>query len=432
MFKLTSKSQHKIKQVFQKQLFKDSFWMILFNIISSGIGFTYFVILARYLGAESYGIFVGVKSVWAIVFPFIGLGMSDILIQKVSRDASEFPRHLGNALISLIVSLILAIISIFPLVILVFPKISPLFILLILLGDLAGTRIYHIAKSCFIANHQIKAASQCSAVYMFGKLVSVICLPLFSESSYLVAWGFLYFIGSLTPGLFLMVVVCRKLGFPIYDLTNFPWLSLKEGFFFSLSASAVTINSEVDRSMLVALDSPIAAGIYGAGYRFIDIGFLPIMSVLSASYARFFKHGEKGLSGTIEFAKKLFPSAVMYGLLFGLCLIIFAPFTPKLLGEEYLEAKNVLFWLSPVILLGGIQFLAADSLTGAGFQRSRSFIQVAAAALNISLNFILIPIYSWKGAIAATLCSESFKTILLWLTVIILYIKEKRLRSMNN
>ncbi|NJL48285.1 MAG: hypothetical protein HC929_13390 [Leptolyngbyaceae cyanobacterium SM2_5_2] len=143
--------------------------------------------------------------------------------------------------------------------------------------------------------------------------------------------------------------------------------------------------------------------------------------MLGASYARFFKHGEAGIAGTIRFARKLIPIACLYGVICGVILILFAPFVAPLLGEDFAESAQVLIWLSPILLIAGLQYLAADSLTGAGFQRSRSFVQVAAAAVNVGLNLYWIPRYSWQGAIWATLTSELFKLVALWLIVGIVY-----------
>ena len=59
--------------------------------------------------------------------------------------------------------------------------------------------------------------------------------------------------------------------------------------------------------------------------------------------------------------------------------------------------------------------------TGAGHQKARSIVQVAAAVFNILLNFWLIPLYSWKGAAWATLISDSLRLICLWIIVFLIY-----------
>ena len=73
--------------------------------------------------------------------------------------------------------------------------------------------------------------------------------------------------------------------------------------------------------------------------------------------------------------------------------------------------------------IAAFQYLAADTLTGAGHQKARSIVQVGAALINVLLNIWLIRFYSWKGAAWATLISDSLRLICLWLIVFLLYRK---------
>lgn len=121
-------------------------------------------------------------------------------------------------------------------------------------------------------------------------------------------------------------------------------------------------------------------------------------------------------------SQKLLPIAGVYGIITSASLFLLAPFiVPLMLGKEYLASVEVLQWLAPIHLISYIQLLAADVLTGAGFQGYRSAIQVTSALLNLSLNLWLIPLFSWKGAASATLTSETLKTLGFWLVIVFLY-----------
>jgi O-antigen/teichoic acid export membrane protein len=106
-------------------------------------------------------------------------------------------------------------------------------------------------------------------------------------------------------------------------------------------------------------------------------------------------------------------------------LIFFAPWVTYILGDEYQNAIATVRWLAPMPILGSIQLLLADTLTGAGFQKTRSAIQVTTALGNVGLNFWLIPLYSWKGAVWATLSSDSFRIICLAIAVAWFYTQQK-------
>lgn len=420
------KIREKVSQISKKSFFRDSFWMLLAKVLSMVIQLAYFILLARYLGSEYYGIFEGTKAIWAIIFPFIGMGAGDILVQDVSRVSDAFPKRWGDTISVFLISIAIALIFIFPAVVLFLPTVPPIFILLTLIADLGGLKLCGLAERAFIANHQIKQASQYGMIYTISKLIGVLFLPLFPSEVRLQGWGVIYCLSSLLPAFILYMMIWTRIGKPIFRRDFLDLDSVKQGFFFSLSESASGINAQMDRAMLVSLASPAAAGIYSAGYRFIDMGYIPIFAIQGASYPRFFKHGEQGIRGTVGFAKKLMLPGLAYGILTLITLVFLAPFVQYILGEEFAQSSQVLLWLAPIHLLYMLQFLAADSLTGAGFQRSRSFIQVTAAVLNISLNLYLIPIYSWQGAIWATLSSELFKSVSLWIVVGLLYRRERK------
>ncbi len=410
----------------EKSLVNDSSWMLLNKFLSSVIQVGYFIFVARYLGSKNYGLFEGTKAIWGIIFPFVGLGMGNILIQYVSRDASQFSKTWGDTLLSYFLSFLVTLVVIFPCVAILFKSTPVLFILLVLLGDLVGLKLCGLANSAFIANHQVKQASVYGMLYVVSKFIAAMFLPLFPEDARLIAWGFLYCIGSIIPAIILLWMIQKRFGKPVFNFKSLDINNLKQGFYFSLSDSAGRINSQMDKTMLVVLATPEAAGLYSAGYRFIDMGYLPIFAIQGASYARFFQYGEEGLKGTLRFARTLLPFIIGYGLFTLIALAAFSPLVPRLLGDEFAESGSVLIWLSSVHLMYGLQYLASDSLTGAGFQRSRSFVQVGAALLNIGLNLYLIPLYSWRGAIWATLASEILKVVLLWLIVFFLRRREIR------
>ena len=189
---------------------------------------------------------------------------------------------------------------------------------------------------------------------------------------------------------------------------------MREGAYFSITLSSQNIYNDIDKTMLARLATLEAAGIYGAAYRIIDVSFTPVRSLLYASYARFFQSGVSGIRGTLAFSVKLLPYAVGYGLLASLVLFLFAPVLPYILGKEYTETVLALRWLSLLPLLKSIHYFAADSLTGAGFQGTRSICQLVTAFLNVGLILWLIPAYSWRGAAWASIATDLVLALAMW------------------
>ena len=415
----------KVKDIFSKSLVKDSIWMLLSQGSSIVIQSTYFVIVVRVLGFESYGKFVGIASLVSVVFPFVGFGSSDIFVKNVARDPKIFRGYWGTAIL---VSLLFAF-AFIPITLVAarifFPDdISLLLVFLILLADLVGLKIWQLASSAFISVDSFKLVAQTKIIYGIGKLLAAVALLVFFKDANALTWGYLYCIGSILPALVSLIRVNRLFGNPIFNLRKYP-PELYEGFFFAIALSAETVNLHIDKTMLVSLASPEVAGIYAAGYRFIDVCYLVVIAVLGTTYTRFLRHGASGIRNGLKFARQLVPVAVGYGLLSAIALLSIAPFISIILGETYVQSASILRWLSPILLVATLQFIAADTLTGAGFHKIRSVSQVIAAALNIGMNLYLIPRFSWHGAIWATLMSETFKMITLWILVFFYSNREK-------
>jgi O-antigen/teichoic acid export membrane protein len=419
--------QSKISQVFKTNLFHDTIWILLaklFNVVMQAI---YFVIVARFLGAENYGSFIAVTALASIIFPFAALGSEHILVKYVAVNRASFPTYWGNALLILLINsgLITAILLILSSVIFA-ENISYLTILIILLADLFCLGLFDASCKAFIASNLVKKSAQLGILNTCGKLLAALSLAVFFPKPNTTTWACLYLISSATIGLVAILSVNHVVGSARFNLSKLK-SEIKHGIYFSISASANNINSSLDKTMLANMSTLNATGIYGSAYRFIDVGYVPLMALFSASYTKFFQHGSSGIRSSLGFAKQLFPFLLGYALLSILGYLVFAPILPIILGEEYADAIAALRWLAPIPALAAFQMLAADTLTGAGFQKTRSIVQVAAALLNLALNIVLIPHFSWKGAAWATLTSDLLRMIGLWLIVALLYRQEVKL-----
>ncbi|MGB3404603.1 MAG: flippase [Microcoleaceae cyanobacterium] len=416
----------KITNLLQKALFRDTLWMLIAQVIGIFLQMAYFMIVARVLGIEQYGSFSGVLALAFVASPFSGLGSNDVLVQQASRDPSLFRQYWGNSLlIILITSLLLSGLAVFISPLIFNQEISPLLVFLVCIADLFFLRLWITASGALLSQSLANKAAQIKVFHNFSKLLAAIALLVFFKQPSILTWGGLYLVGTAVSGVVSFLLVCRMLGSPQLNIQRLID-QLKPGFYFSINSSATTVNAHADKMMLASLSTLTATGTYAAAYRFIDVGYFPIFAISNAAYARFFQEGATGIKGSLNLAKKIMPSVALYGLVAMIGYLVFAPVIPWILGEEYREAVVALRWLAPFHLLFVFQYLAADTLTGAGFNKWRSLIQVFAALLNVALNFWLIPLYSWKGAAWATLASIGVQTIGLWLLVYVFYQQQNK------
>ena len=201
---------------------------------------------------------------------------------------------------------------------------------------------------------------------------------------------------------------------------------LVEGFHFSVSVSAQSIYNNIDKTLLARMTTLATAGFYAAAYRIVELSFLPVSSLLAASYASFFQTGEDGIAATVRHAARLLPKALAYSAAVALLIFLAAPLLPYILGHGFQESVTVMRWLAVLPLMKAFSYFAANSLTGAGHQGTRSAVQVGVAIANAALTVAWIHFFGWMGAVWASLVSDGALAIALWIVVAALLHKQLR------
>jgi O-antigen/teichoic acid export membrane protein len=253
-------------------------------------------------------------------------------------------------------------------------------------------------------------------------------LLLIWQNPNLIAWGKLYLLSSAVAAIYSLVVVSKLVGWPSFNLRSFRG-QLKEGFYFAVSQSSLTLHNDIDKTMLVRLAGLEATGIYGAAYRIGDVAFAPVSALVYASLARFFRRGQAGISEAIRLAKRLMAYSTAYGAIAALGLYLAAPVLPKVIGHDFAKSVVALRWLCPIVLIRAIHYFLANALSGSGYQGSRTLAQLAVVGVNIVVNLCLIPRYSWRGAAWSSLLCDSL--LVFALLVVIKFWQSRCLTSEN-
>ncbi len=416
----------RLSKSLQSPVIRGTLWKIAARISSLFLQSAYFLIIARSLGTEQYGLFVGTMALVKITVPFSTWGSTHILVKHVSRDRSLLQAYFGNALwITLALGSTL-IVSLLILNQFVLPAHFPWLLLLSIgLAELIFARFHDAALKAFLSTDLFGLDAQLNILLSISGLGAASCLLFLDQSATAMTWGLLYLVSRLVTAFIGIWLVSRHLGRPKPQL-GLMKSEIKDGFYFSVDLSSQTIYNDIDKTMLASMSTLSATGIYGAAYRIIEVGLIPVGALLGACYAQFFRSGAKGIAGSLSFARKIVPTAATYGAIASLALWVCAPIVPLVLGESYIDAVSALRWLSPLIFLKSVQFFAADTLTGAGLQGWRSSLQAGIAIFNALLNLWLIPLYSWQGAAFSTLISDSLLAVILWVLIYIFHQKQIR------
>jgi O-antigen/teichoic acid export membrane protein len=398
-------------------LARNSAWMFLGYGLRILVQAAYFILIARGLGTEEYGAFVGVTALIAIVAPFASFGAGNLLVKNVSRDRNLFSEYWGNAIVVSLVSGLLLLAGVMAAARLFLPGSIPWqLILMVGISDLILVRGIDVAAQAFQAVDRLRETATLTLLPNVLRLISAAVVVIVWHHGTAFRWGYFYLGSTLLCSIFAVVLVTMNLGRPKLALYRIPG-ELTEGFYFSTGLSAQTVYNDLDKTMLARLSTLDATGIYAAAYRLVDVAFTPVRSVLNAAYPSFFRHGKTGVVAAYAFAKTLLPRMIGYSLLAFVVLFFIAPIIPFVLGEEYARTVEALRWLAVLPLLKTVHYFFADALTGAGYQGIRTATQVIVAVANVGLNLWLIPAYSWRGAAWASIASDGLLMFSLWIAI---------------
>jgi O-antigen/teichoic acid export membrane protein len=371
--------------------------------LSIGQGFrlviqaAYFVLVARALGPDSFGAFVTVVAMAALLGPFSGLGTANLFIKNVRSGTREASLCWGNGIVLTVVSgsalsaIGLGLSLLFRL------KTAAFVVIMVCISDLVLLKVTELAAFGFTAMERMKQTALQSVVVSLLRLAGIVGLMLTVHPVTLRGWVLVYLFTSLLGMTYAVVKGGQVWGRPVTDLKALRQ-DVAEGVFFSVAGSAATVYNDIDKIMLSRLAGLAATGVYAAAYRVIDVTMTPVRSLAAAAYPQFFRKGTGGLGATYPYALSLIAKAAIYGSLASAGLWLFAPCLPGVLGAKYEEVVGAVRWLALIPLLRCIHSFLADALSGAGLQRTRTGVQVVVALVNIALNLMILPRYSWRGA----------------------------------
>jgi O-antigen/teichoic acid export membrane protein len=387
--------------------------------LSIGQGFrlviqaAYFVLLARSLGPDAYGAFVTVVAMAALLGPFSSLGTPNLFIKNVRSGKREASVCWGNGILLTVISGTLLSALGLGLSVLLHLKTVPFAVTIVCFADLVLLKVTELAAFGFTALDQMKQTSIQSVVASLLRLAGIAGLIVTTHPVTLHRWVIVYLVTSLLGMMYALWKGSQEWGRPAIDLQALRE-DAAEGVFFSVAGSATTVYNDIDKIMLSRLADLTATGVYAAAYRVIDVTMTPVRSLAAAAYPQFFRKGMGGMAQTYPYAWSLIAKTAIYGSLASTGLWLLAPVLPHVLGTRYEAVVPAVRWLAVIPLLRCVHSFLADALSGAGLQRVRTGIQVCVALINIALNLVILPRYSWRGAAWTSVGCDGLLVVLFW------------------
>ncbi len=405
-----------------KRVAKNTGALIAGTIISKLCLLALFAIAARYIGVAGFGKYTFALSFTAL-FTILGdMGLNMLAIREVARDRFQIHRYLGNvAILKTILSLVAVGIIFLAINFLNYPSDTTKVVYII------GSGVFFLSLSqalrwCFQAFQKMEYEALVNIAE--GVIMLGFGFPALYLGKGVIGLAWAYFLTYIIIFIFSFLIIIKKFAKPKFEIDFSFWKYLmKAAIPVGLATVFFTIYSNLDTVLLSLMKGDEPVGWYNAGYKLVNtIRFFPTMFfwAIFPVMSEFYK-------SSIESLKKVFRKSIQYLFLLilpaGVGTTILAPkIIPLFFGEGFEPAILVLQILIWVVVLISLSRVATYCLVAIDKQKITIYIFGIGLVINIILNLILIPKFSYIGAAIAIITAE-FIILLLALFFIVQNLK---------
>ncbi|MEZ8341243.1 oligosaccharide flippase family protein [Vibrio cyclitrophicus] len=392
--------------------------MLSGNVLKIIIQSILFLVLARFLGVEDFGLFSVCISVAGILCAFDALGTGTVLLKKISRNKCEFESKVATVMLIHIVTALLLIFLYVFLMHFLFNGVTIVTVLKIAFSEiflysfilLLNQMYQSLGKFSLIVFNNISLSSiRLLSVFLIGWYLDF-SFSIDQLSSVYLCATFLSFLASC---FIFLTTMNFKLSFQYQSIVDM----ITEGVHFSLSKLSAIGNSEADKAMLGQMKVASEVGVYSISHRIIGMVMVPVNTVFSVTMPKYFEYGEEGFLSNYRFSLTFVPYLLAYALICAVFIYFLAEYVVIILGDSYGGVAQALRYLALFPFIKIISTSFGDAIAGVGYQAVKSKSQIVSLIINIILNIIFIPLYSWKGAVFSLFISE-FLLFMMYVVII--------------
>lgn len=365
------------------------------------------------LNPEGWGRYVAITNYLGLFAVLADMGVNTLYLREVSRYPERTEKITAEFMGFRIFTAAL-VLSIAPILALFLPVYSDLAtgIWVTSLGQ-----FFLILNQIFVSTFQVNLQMQKAVLTdLAGRLVILLGIVWLFRSGMgedrLVEVLWVVVLGNLINTLLSYFLARRKLKIGVaFQMTAWPSLFLQV---MPIGAMAVLglIHFKADSFILTLTRPTVEVGIYGNAYKIVEILItLPGMFVggLFPAMNQAVLRDKEELKILVQKAFDLLVFAVL-PLILG--VILFAPLIIAIITRDNIEGASVALRILALAMLPWfIGNLTGNALLALEKQGSLSKIEVFGVTVNIVLNLLIIPLFSFKGAAAVTVVSESVVTI---------------------
>ena len=365
------------------------------------------VFAARLLGDEDYGKFSFALSFTSLFLIFADMGIHQLIVREVARKPGDVTRFFANALVIKIILAVFDFLLVFTIINLTNKPYEIKVAVYILTAYQIVISFNLLFRAIFQAFEKMKYDAIVTILQSMLDTTLGVGILLLGGNFHQLA--LMYLIGSIIIAIYCLIVIAKKFT-PIVIKIEIPLIRflIKEGLPFGILFFFAMMYNYVSSVILSFMTTDEIVGWYMAAYRLVfAVLFIPtgtmraLFPVLSRNYKE-----------SLEKFKSIFKQAFKFMFFLGVSIAVLTTLLADkivllLYGQEYANSAPILRILIWSIALIFITTLMTHTTRASDRQRFTAKVVAFSAVLNVVLNLILIPKFSYKGAAFAAVATEA-------------------------
>ena len=391
-----------------QRIAKNFTWLSIGDILSRGINFFAIIYIARILGAAVFGLLNFAQAMLAYLILLVDSGLSLFGTREIARTRG----HKGRLTLNIILIRLLIAAIVFGVSLAIIFSIPLSFELRMFFVGMFLFIFYRALDTDWIFQGLERMEYIAYSRTAYSALMFILIIVLVRTSGDYIRIPFIYlFCGMAVSFVFLSILFKYFTPASLGHLSPADWWEyFSEALPLGASAFLMQVYNNMDTIMLWFMDKPSVVGYYNVAYKvfFIFAGFLGLWQTTAFPVAS--KRIVQNKAKARKFLGKYVRLTLLAVIPLAFLVTLGSPLIIRVLfGVEYLlssSALQILIWNLVIIAISG--FYGGLILIAAGYSREYLMAVGGGAVLNIILNFILIPPFSYLGAAIATILTGIF------------------------
>ena len=374
------------------------------------------VLIARLLGPQGYGGFVGAAGLATALGGFTGVGMGLVMLQDVAREPGLFGQRWRTAIVaclgsgSVLAGLFLGLAG------WVIGPGVPISVLVALgLSEVLLFPVVSVAAFAFSSQHRMGVAAALPAMAALGRVLAALAFWRLAPQRTLEVYAWFH------AGTLLLCAAAAwtwvQVGLrPPRAAFRLGGRELGEGLGFSVVWMVGNALASVDKTLVLRWAGAEVAGLYAATYRFATVLALPVDALTMAAGPRLFRHGG-GAEKQPGLIARLLVSALLYTLAAALATWALAGVLPWLLGPRFEPAVAAARWMALFVPCYGLRLLGSNVLMASDCKKLRATIEGCGLGLLVLLGLCWVPTHGLDGAVAMICVTEATLAAMVWAVI---------------